>query len=63
MDLDELFGVKQSRLVSLGEDLSALSVELLEERRQLVAAELARIDAEVKTKRAARAAAESVFKL
>ncbi len=63
MDLDELFPVKQSRLVSLGEDLSALSVELLEERRQLVAAELARIDAEVKTKRAAREAAESVFKL
>ncbi len=63
MDLDELFRVEQSKLVSLGEDLSALSVELLEERRQLVAAELARIDAEVKTKRAAREAAESVFKL
>jgi len=48
---------------TLGEDLSRLSVRELEELRAACLAEAERIAAEIETKGATRAAAESVFKL
>lgn len=46
-----------------GEDLSALSLEDLAERRTLLEAELKRIDAMTQKKQAGRSAADAVFKL
>lgn len=45
-----------------GEDLSALSLEDLGERRALLEAELRRIDAMTEKKQAGRSAADAVFK-
>ncbi|WP_300545106.1 DUF1192 domain-containing protein [Maricaulis sp.] len=45
-----------------GEDLSALSLEDLAERRALLEAELRRIDAMTEKKQAGRSAADAVFK-
>lgn len=45
-----------------GEDLSALSLEDLAERRAMIEAEIARIDAMVEHKKKGHAAAESVFR-
>ena len=62
MDLDELFPTKKPKGVTLGDDISRLSVEQLEERLALVAEEQARVEAEIAAKRSARAAADAVFK-
>ena len=62
MDADELFTPKKAKAVTLGEDLSRLSVEQLEERLQLIAEERARVEAEIAAKQSARAAADAVFK-
>ncbi len=48
--------------VSLGDNLSALSIEELEERRDNLHAEIARIEAELVAKQAGKAAAEAIFK-
>ena len=45
-----------------GEDLSALSLEDLAERRDLLEAELRRIDTMTDKKQAGRSAADAVFK-
>lgn len=45
-----------------GEDLSALSLEDLAERRALLEAEIRRIDAMTEKKQAGRSAADAVFK-
>lgn len=45
-----------------GEDLSALSLEELAERRALLESELKRIDAMTEKKQAGRNAADAVFK-
>jgi len=55
--------LKPSRtVITPGEDLSALSLEDLAERRALIESEIARIDATVENKKAGRQAAESVFR-
>jgi uncharacterized small protein (DUF1192 family) len=46
-----------------GEDLSRFSIEDLEERRETLTAEIARIDAETEKKRTGLAAADAIFKL
>jgi len=46
-----------------GEDLSRFSIEDLEERRESLTAEIARIDAETEKKRTGLAAADAIFKL
>tara|TARA_R110002072_G_scaffold9554_7_gene46199 strand:+ start:609 stop:806 length:198 start_codon:yes stop_codon:yes gene_type:complete len=54
---------KPSRtVITPGEDLSALSLSDLAERRALIESEIARIDAMVKHKQVGREAAESVFR-
>ena len=46
-----------------GEDLTALSLEDLAERRRLLEEEIRRIDATTQNKQAGRSAADAVFKL
>jgi uncharacterized small protein (DUF1192 family) len=62
MDIDELFTPRKPKGITLGEDLSRLSVEQLDERLQAISEEKARIEAEMAAKRSARAAADAVFK-
>ncbi len=45
----------------VGEPLSALSIEELEERITTLQAEIARVETELDSKRAGRAAADAVF--
>ncbi len=47
--------------VSLGDNLAPLSIEDLEARVDALRAEIARVEAELTSKRAGRAAAEAVF--
>ncbi|MFS2316862.1 DUF1192 family protein [Maricaulis sp. D1M11] len=46
-----------------GEDLEPYSLEELEERRQMMLDEIARIDAAAEKKRQGRSAADAVFKI
>lgn len=46
----------------VGQDLSALSVHELQERIQLLRAEIARLEADMAAKQSSRSAAESVFR-
>lgn len=62
MDLDDLAPRKKPAGIVLGEDLSRLSVEDLEERLRLLHDERARVEAEIATKRALRAAADAAFR-
>lgn len=47
--------------IQLGDDLAALSISDLEERREALRAEIARVDAALDDRQAGRAAAEAVF--
>ncbi|MDG2045358.1 MAG: DUF1192 domain-containing protein [Maricaulis sp.] len=49
--------------ITPGEDLSALSLDDLAERKALIHAEIARIDEITEKKRAGRSAADAVFKV
>jgi uncharacterized small protein (DUF1192 family) len=59
MDWDE---PKAPRTVTIGEDLSTLSVGELEARISALEAEVDRVRAEIKTKKARAAAADRLFK-
>lgn len=50
-------------VITPGEDLSALSIEDLAERRRLLEAEIARTDEMTEKKQAGRSAADAVFKI
>jgi len=60
-DEDEETRPKQQQII-VGADLSNLSVEELEQRIDVLKAEIARIEADLATKRSSRNAADSVFK-
>ncbi|MHA6287585.1 DUF1192 domain-containing protein [Maricaulis sp. CAU 1757] len=49
--------------ITPGEDLSALSLDDLAERRALLEAEIRRVDQITESKQAGRSAADAVFKL
>lgn len=49
--------------ITPGEDLSALSLDDLAERKELIQAEIVRIDTITEEKRAGRSAADAVFKV
>lgn len=61
MDLDDLQPKKPKGIV-LGEPLGPLSIEELTARLEALAAERARVEAEIGAKKASRTAAESFFK-
>ena len=46
----------------IGQDLTLLSVQELRERIELLTAEIARLEADIKSKQASRSAAEVFFK-
>lgn len=52
---------RPKREIVLGEELYGLSVGELEERIERLKAEIVRVEAELKTKKSGREAAESVF--
>ena len=53
--------VVSNAAVTLGESLSTLSIEDLEERITALSDEIKRVEAELRSKRSGRAAAEAVF--
>lgn len=53
---------KNSSAIIPGEDLSEFSIESLQERRDVIEAEIARIDEMIAFKQSGRAAAESIFR-
>lgn len=58
MDHDE---PRTKQAVTLGEDLSTLSLEELAERREMLLAEIERVDRESEAKQSTRAGAEALF--
>jgi uncharacterized small protein (DUF1192 family) len=60
--MDEETVPKKKPVHEIGQDLSQLSAEELRERVALLQAEIARLEADLKSKHASRTAAESVFK-
>ena len=64
MDLDELFPSKpHDPLVALGkQDLDPFSIDELEERVELLKAEIARVEAHMNRAQTHRSAAEELFK-
>ncbi len=62
MDLDDL-GPQKSTGICIGDDLSRLSVDELEERVLQLQQEIARVGEEISAKKSTKAAAESVFKI
>lgn len=62
-DEDGAASVSRRNAIVPGEDLSALSLVDLAERRELLLEEIARIDAMTEKKQAGRNAADAVFKL
>ncbi len=61
IDGDEPRAKKASEIV-VGADLSAISVEELEERISMLKAEIARLIAEIDKKQSSKASAESFFR-
>ena len=61
MDWDEDAPKKQTTL-SLGEDLSTLSVDELRQRIEALREEISRVEQEIKAKEAHGAAANAIFK-
>lgn len=59
---DDLPQSKAEDAIIPGEDLSDFSVEALEERRELLTAEIERISKMIASKQSGRAAAEAFFK-
>ena len=62
MDLDELFPRKKVTAVTLGEDITRLSIPDLEERLSALAAERQRVEEEIHRRKASKDAAEQIFK-
>jgi len=62
MDLDDLFPKKKVAAVTLGEDISRLSIPDLEERLAALAAERMRVEEEIHKRKASQSAAEQLFK-
>ncbi len=61
MDVEE-DRVKRQRDIVIGEDLSMLSVEELEERIELLKQEIERITTDIQSKQSSLSAAEAFFK-
>ncbi len=61
MSDDDLERAKKVAAISVGEDLSAISVDELVERISLLEGEIARIKQEIEAKKGARSAADAVF--
>ncbi|WP_421785348.1 DUF1192 domain-containing protein [Hyphobacterium sp.] len=59
---DDAAPVRDKAAIVPGEDLSAFSIEALEERKQAIQDEIGRIDAMIASKQSGREAAESFFK-
>ncbi|MER8438355.1 DUF1192 family protein [Mesorhizobium sp. M1312] len=53
---------KKARLREIGQDLSLLSVDELSERIAILRDEIARLEAELKTKSITKSAAEALFR-
>ena len=62
MDTDDLFPPKRAEGITLGEDISRLSIVELDARIQALEAEIARVEAEKEAKQSFRDAAENAFK-
>ncbi len=62
MDLDDLFPRKKTAAVTLGEDISRLSIPDLEERLGALATERSRVEEEIHKRKATLDAAEQIFK-
>ena len=62
MDLDELLKPKKPAGPVVGETLAPLSLAELEARLTVLADESARVEAEIRVRKASRDAAEGVFK-
>ena len=62
MDLDDLFPRKKIIAITLGEDISRLSIPDLEERLAALAAERSRVEEEIHKRKATLDAAEQIFK-
>lgn len=61
MDEDELARAKKAAAITVGEDLSAISVDELAERITLLETEIERIKQDIEAKKGARSAADAVF--
>lgn len=62
MDWDDLKPKQPARAITVGEDLSAMSIAELDARVAALQAEIARVEAERRTKAARSAAADQLFK-
>ena len=62
MDLDDLFPRKKITAVTLGEDITRLSIPDLEERLSALATERSRVEEEIHKRKATLDAAEQIFK-
>lgn len=62
MDWDDLNPKQPARAITVGEDLSAMSIAELDARVAALQAEIARVEAERRTKAARSAAADQLFK-
>lgn len=62
MELDDLMKPRKPAAATIGENLELLSVPELEARLTMLAAERARVEAEIQARKASRAAAEGFFK-
>jgi uncharacterized small protein (DUF1192 family) len=60
--IDEDDRPKKKITHDIGQDLSLLSVKELNERIEILRAEIARLEADIDKKQASRSAADSVFK-
>ncbi len=58
---DEDGQTPQSAQIAIGDNLAILSIDDLRSRRELLLAEIERVDAELSSKRAGKAAAEAFF--
>lgn len=62
-DDESTSGQLKKDVITPGEDLSALSIEDLAERRRLLEVEIARTDEMTEKKQTGRSAADAVFKI
>lgn len=62
MDWDEVRPKPKSAVITIGEDLSGLSIAELEHRIEALRSEITRVDGELQKKRAHEAAASALFK-
>lgn len=60
--MPEYTSKQRKESIQIGEDLYGVSIAQLEERREFLRAEMARIDSELEKKKAERDAAEDIFR-